>query len=241
MTSGNEKSSSTSKPLVSIVMPVYNQERFVAESICSVLAQTVTNFEFIIVDDASTDASREVCELYASIDPRITLIQRETNGGQAVATNDGCRVATGRYMAWHQSDDNYHPNFLELTLEAAEAGAEVVFGQYKFISQKGEIGAGPFPTKPIWDFKKFRTDCYLCCGTMLYRRAAYEEVGGYDETFRASVDWDFSLRICKGREVAVLSEVLFYYRDQHVHSNRLRIPESIRKQDRGRVRRGEYG
>jgi glycosyltransferase involved in cell wall biosynthesis len=228
-------------PLVSIVMPVYNQRKFVADSICSVLRQTVDDFEFIIVDDGSLDGSYEICETYAKLDPRIRLNKRNYNGGQAVATNDGGRVARGKYMAWHQSDDNYHPQFLEWTLEAAEAGAEVVFGQYKYIAEDNSIGAGPFPEVIAWDFEKFKTNCYLCCGAMLYTRAAYNEVGGYDETFNTSVDWDFGLRVCKDREVAVLQRVLFYYRKQHPWSNRTRISEKVRGRDRARIRQGNYG
>jgi len=127
------------EPLVSIVMPVYNQVKYVAESICSVLGQTVTDFELVIVDDGSLDGSLEVCETYAEIDPRIRLNKRSHNGGQAVATTDGCKVARGKYMAWHHSDDNYVPKFLEWTLEAMDKGYEVVFGQQQFISVDGEI------------------------------------------------------------------------------------------------------
>jgi len=239
--SDTRKKCTDGSKLVSIVMPVYDQQQFVAESICSVLTQTVDDFEFIIVDDASTDGSLEICRTYAAIDPRIKLIERSENGGQAVATNDGCRVATGKYIAWHQSDDNYVPQFLEWTLEAAKDGAEVVYGQYRFINLKGDLDAGPFPKEAKWDYGKFKNDCYLCCGTMLYTRAAYEEVGGYDESFAACVDWDFSLRVCKDRKVTVLDKVLFHYRNQHINSNRLRIDENRRRKDRGRIRGGDYG
>ena len=143
-------------------------------------------------------------------------------------------------MAWHHSDDNYRPKFLEWALEAMDQGYEVVFGQQQFISLDGEIGAGPFPEKAVWDRDKFKTQCYLSCGAMLYTRAAYEEVGGYDETFVTSVDWDFGLRVTKGRKVTVLDRVFYYYRDVHAYSNRSKIPESLRKQDRKRIRQGEY-
>lgn len=227
-------------PKVSIVMPVYNQQKFVADSIISCLKQTVADFELVIVDDGSTDGSYEICETYAKIDSRIRLNRRSHQGGQAVATNEGCIISTGEYLAWHHSDDNYHPQFLEWALEAAEAGAEVVYGQFYFISVRDEIGAGPFPKEAIWDYKKFQEECYLCCGAMLFTREAYDAVGGYDETFHTSVDWDFGLRVCRGREVVVLDKTFFYYRKHHPWSNRSRLSESVRNRDRKRIRTNKY-
>lgn len=225
-------------------MPVYNQERFIAYSICSVLRQTIKDFEFIIVDDASTDESYSIAETYASLDARIRLFKRSENGGQGAATIEAANHATGDYMAWHHSDDNYKPNFLERTLSQ---DADVVFGGYEMITLKGEHKSTiPKDIKTLtWDRGRLLKNCYLCCGAMLYKRSVYEEVGGYDEQFSVEVDWDFSLRATKDRNVVVLPEVLFSYRDHHLQSNRHRIGTSARKEDKRKMNkkrdRGDYG
>ena len=99
------------KPLVSVVMPVYNRETFLAEAIQSILAQTYTNFEFIIVDDGSTDRSIEVIQNYR--DPRIRLIQLPKNQGISAARNAGNKLAQGEFIAAMDSDDIALPRRLE--------------------------------------------------------------------------------------------------------------------------------
>ncbi|GAE35809.1 putative N-acetylgalactosaminyl-diphosphoundecaprenol glucuronosyltransferase [Halalkalibacter akibai JCM 9157] len=106
-------SATTLKPLVSIVTPVFNAERFVTETIESVLSQTYSNWELILVDDCSSDRSKEIIQSFQEKDQRIKYVCLETNMGAAVARNTGINKAIGKYLAFLDSDDMWHPDKLE--------------------------------------------------------------------------------------------------------------------------------
>lgn len=101
------------EPLVSIITPVYNCEKYVEETIKSVLSQGYENWEHLIVDDASTDGTRKLLDKYQDIDPRIKVIHLEQNGGVANARNVGIYTAKGEYVAFLDSDDLWKENKLE--------------------------------------------------------------------------------------------------------------------------------
>ena len=106
-------------PMVSVIMPVYNARKYIESTIESVLNQTFTDFELILIDDGATDGSGEVCDTYASMDKRIVLIH-QANGGICKARNAGLAVAKGKYIAFCDHDDLYQPQYLELSVDAAE-------------------------------------------------------------------------------------------------------------------------
>lgn len=99
-------------PLISVIVPVYNAQEYLAECIESILVQTLTAFELILVDDASTDKTSSICRDYASGDSRIKFIQLEKNEGQANARNVGLDAAVGRRICFVDSDDCIHPQAL---------------------------------------------------------------------------------------------------------------------------------
>jgi len=98
--------------LVSIIMPNHNAEQFIKDSILSILLQTYKNWELIIVDDCSSDSSVEIIKSYVANDSRIQLIELEENGGPAIARNYAIKQAKGRYIAFLDSDDLWHPDKL---------------------------------------------------------------------------------------------------------------------------------
>ena len=126
------------KDLVSIITPVYNGAKYVRETIESVLKQTYTNWEMIIVDDGSKDKSADIVNEYVLRDSRIRLL-RQANGGSASARNNGIRNANGQYIALLDADDLWEANFLDsqLTLMRKE-NAIVVHASYKRINEKSE-------------------------------------------------------------------------------------------------------
>ena len=99
-------------PLVSVVMPVYNGEKYLAEAIEDILSQSYKNFELIIVNDGSTDRSVEIIQSYLEHDKRINLLHKE-NGGTGSALNLGFEIAEGKYGVWAASDDKKYTNFLD--------------------------------------------------------------------------------------------------------------------------------
>jgi hypothetical protein len=125
VTSGHDRHD----PLVSVVMPVYNHDRVLPFAIESVLAQTLSDFELIIVDDASVDASAEVIAAYAVLDRRIRPVRNQINSRQAEVEweprNDGLRLAAGGLVAYLDADNSWHPEFLDTLSEALLARPDV--------------------------------------------------------------------------------------------------------------------
>jgi glycosyltransferase involved in cell wall biosynthesis len=112
-------------PKVSVVMPAYNAERFVREALDSVLNQSFSDFELIIVDDCSKDGTWQILTEYAAADPRVVLVHNEQNLGEAGARNSGLQVARGEYIAAMDADDVLLPDRLMLQVNYLDAHPEV--------------------------------------------------------------------------------------------------------------------
>ena len=122
--------------LVSVVMPIYNAEKYLAQAIESVLNQSLKDFELILVNDGSKDTSLAICETYAKKDARIKVIHQK-NGGICAARNRGVLEASGEYLAFIDNDDVYLPDLLEENYRLAkEYDADVLKYGYKFIKHK---------------------------------------------------------------------------------------------------------
>ena len=128
-------------PLVSIIMPVFNAEKFLRKSIESILNQTYKNFEFIIIDDGSTDGSREIIKDYAKTDRRINFVKNEMNLGQTRTVKRGIKLARGKYFFKIDNDDLAHKDRLKLITEFLENNNNyvVVGSNIKIINEKGKI------------------------------------------------------------------------------------------------------
>ncbi|ENA5518856.1 glycosyltransferase family 2 protein [Escherichia coli] len=130
-------SEASTQELVSIIMPCYNAEQYIKESINSVINQTYKNFELIIVDDLSADNSINIINSFH--DNRIKLIQLAQNGGAGVARNTGIEAAQGRFIAFLDSDDLWRPNKLEVQLEhMVSGGYPLSYTQYQKFTQEGK-------------------------------------------------------------------------------------------------------
>ena len=116
---------------ISIIMPLYNCEKYVEESILSVINQTYSNWELIICDDCSTDSSYSIAKNYAEKDKRIKVLHNEMNSGSAVARNNALDVATGDYVGLLDSDDMYDPSFIEKQLEFIGEDKQFVFCSFR--------------------------------------------------------------------------------------------------------------
>ncbi len=116
----------TDKPLVSIGMPVFNGEKYVAEAVKSVLNQTFTNFELIISDNASTDRTQQICLDYASKDQRIRYYRNQKNVGAPKNYNKTFELSNSKYFKWAAYDDVLHPEYLRKCVSALEKDAEIV-------------------------------------------------------------------------------------------------------------------
>lgn len=117
--------------LVSVIVPVYNSEKYIRACIDSIINQTYKSLEIILVDDGSTDSSGNICDVYAAADSRVRVIHKE-NGGNGDARNAGLKVATGKWIVMSDNDDILHKRQIEvLLLVAADKGADIAVGSYR--------------------------------------------------------------------------------------------------------------
>ena len=128
-------------PQVSIGLPVYNGENYLAEAIESILAQTYQNFELVITDNASVDKTREICESYAIVDARVNYFRNEHNLGAAPNFNKSFELSTGKYFKWAAHDDILAPDFLEKCVAVLENNPDVVlcYPSTTVIDSQGKI------------------------------------------------------------------------------------------------------
>ena len=200
----------TELPLVSIIMPLFNSAHTVKQAVASVLAQEdYPNFELIIIDDASQDHSLKVVKSFD--DPRIKLLQHETNQNAASARNTGIREAKGEYISFIDADDLWEPNKLSVQIHAmVESGFLVSTTEYriKYIDQQN-FGFIIFRDDCI-NLEKMAWGCYLSPGTTLtVHRELIEEIGTFDEELDRYEDWDWLLRLTRtGHNVNIIHESL---------------------------------
>ena len=203
------------EPTVSVLMGVYNEEDFLSESIDSILAQTVRDFEFLIVDDNSDDRSPEIIDSYD--DDRIQVIQNETNQGLTVSLNRALKHAQGRYIARQDADDISEPERLERQiqfLETHEQVAVVGTGALLIDDENKVVDRRVGYCNP--DFEDFIDKGHLIHGSIMARGSILEAVGGYDEFFRYAQDQDLWLRIAKDHPIANIPSSLYRHR---IHDN----------------------
>jgi glycosyltransferase involved in cell wall biosynthesis len=203
-----------SEPLVSVVMVVCNVDRFLAESIESILGQTFKDFEFIIVDFGSTDKSKAIALNYAARDARIKL-HEIPNCGLGEARNAGCFLAQGRYIAVMDADDISTPDRLMSEFEFMEKHRDVgLLGGYtEWIDETGgPLRIERFPAEDHEIRSAFVSGCPFCQPTVLMRREAFVLVGGYRAAFVFAEDYDLWLRIAEHFPCANLRQVVLKYR-----------------------------
>jgi len=206
---------------VSVVMAVCDMDRFLAESIESILAQTWRDFEFVIVDFGSNDRSKSIVARYAAKDPRIRLSEiARCNLPQA--RNAACSLAQGKYLAIMDADDVSLPDRLARQLEFMERhpGVGVVGGATAWIDAAGRLLWTDFPPLGDHEIKQELAvaGCPLVHSTALIRKSAFVRTGGYRVAFALAHDFDLWLRLTEHFPCANLEQVVSKYR---VHSHQI--------------------
>ncbi|WP_263357934.1 glycosyltransferase [Acidicapsa ligni] len=201
-------------PSISVVMSVFNAERFLREAIESILEQSFRDFEFIIIDDGSTDGSSSIIESYRSSDPRL-YVHRQENRGLIESLNLGCGLARGKYIARMDADDIAIRERFHLQIDFMEAHPEVgvVGGVVEIIDAKGKL-ARDQSTVPLDNSdiqRELLEHSVLWHPTVLMRKSTFVSVGGYRKITDAE-DFDLWLRIAEQSHLANLPEVLLKYR-----------------------------
>ena len=181
-------------PIVSVIIPAYNRSSTIARSVESALAQTFHDLEVIVVDDGSSDTTRDVVQSIP--DERLRLICHEMNLGAAAARNTGMKAATGRFIAWLDSDDEWQPDKLRIQIETLDRAASDVKACY-CAHERVEQGRMRIHLPRQNDRKKLFLGCDLGPGTtLLFERTVLDEVGYLDKSLGRYEDWDWLLRYC---------------------------------------------
>jgi glycosyltransferase involved in cell wall biosynthesis len=222
----------TSAPAVavSVIVPAYNAESFITETIESVIAQTLQNWELIIVDDGSTDKTVFIAEQFCS-DARITVI-RQKNAGVSAARNAGLLLAKGRYVAFLDADDVWLPenlvqklSLLELPENSSAVLAHAAVENIDSNSKRsGEINAGK-SGHVLNDLLSWNGTVVPGPSSIVVRRAAAEKIGGFDIDLSTAADQDFFFRLAELGPFAAAPEVLSLYRlhPNNMHRNIARM------------------
>ena len=205
-------------PVVSIIMPAYNVEPYVGDSIRSALAQTYGDFELIVVDDGSKDGTAEIVKGLAQQDGRIHLVQ-QANRGLAGARNSALRASRGEFFALLDSDDLWEPEFLaeQLAVMDTRPDVDIVTGNGWYLGglRHGQL-ARPYPdTRPDPVLASIIGDEWSVFIMSVVRRRVYTTIGPFDEAMRSNEDYDFWLR-------AALADCHFVRNDRPLGHYRVR-------------------
>lgn len=195
---------------VSIVLPTYNGEKYLKQSIDSIFTQVFTDWELIIVDDCSTDRTGSIADEYAKMDSRIQVIHNTVNQKLPRSLNIGFGVAKGEYLTWTSDDNLYMPNALAVMAEELDRNekAYMVRASMYYIDDKGKITG---QSEVYNDEKLYMFNCLGAC--FMYRREVYELIGGYDEDTFCVEDYDYWLRIVgKFGGIVPIDQILYRYR-----------------------------
>lgn len=208
-------------PAISIVIPSYNHEQFVGDTLTSVLNQSFADFEIVITDDGSTDGTVEAIREFS--DPRIDLHLLKKNKGAVVALNSSIRRSRGEFICYLSSDDNFLPGKLERQINFLRKHRDVTatFGIPNFIDERGlplaienqfnrDIFHAPFNehlvSREDWLRRFFLHGNCLCHPAMMIRRSAYDEIGLYDPRLANLPDFDMWVRLCMNHKIHVSAE-----------------------------------
>jgi glycosyltransferase involved in cell wall biosynthesis len=200
------------KPIVSIVLPVYNGELYIAAAIDSILEQTLTSFELIIVNDCSIDNTKSIITTYAEKDARIKIINNQVNLKLPASLNEGFKNAKGDLYTWTSDDNILSPIFLQTMVSALQnnANVDLVYSNYTTINAKGEIAG----SVNLGDINSSFNNWIGCGAAFLYKKEVHELNKGYTVSYFLIEDYDFFLR-------AFIKFNLFYIQEQEIYFYRI--------------------
>jgi glycosyltransferase involved in cell wall biosynthesis len=200
-------------PAVTVLMTVFNAGKYLDPAITSIAAQTFRDWEFVIVDDASTDGSLETAEAWMKRDARIRVIRNDTNKGQTPCLNQGLREARGEWIARQDADDLSLPERLARQMEAAKDVALLGTNGWIIDANNRVTGLLDAPLTPagIAATSPFLNP-FMHTAVLARTAVIRDELGGYDESFRIAQDYDLWARVIERHPAANLPDRLVCYR-----------------------------
>ena len=233
-------------PKISVVMSVYNGARYLKEAIDSILNQTFTDFEFLIVDDCSNDNSPQILKEYSEKDNRIKIITNEFNLGLTKNLNKMIKDSKGEYLARFDCDDVSLPNRFEEQVKFLDPHTNVamISSWANIMNEQGKIFKTiKYPIENI-ELKKalIKYNPFFHPSVMM-RKSAVENVGPYDESWRFAQDYELWLRISEKYEIANVPKVLLNYRETSgsITGSKNKLQTGfVMKAKRMAIKRGQY-
>lgn len=214
-TKGNSQSTARS-PFVSIIIPVYNHEEFVGKAIESALQQNFSEQEVIVVDDGSTDGTRNVVEKFL---PAVRYVYK-SNGGTSSALNHGIKLARGNFICWLSSDDQFLPTKIhkQVRLFLAQPDLGMVYTDWHETDASGHI-TRTYHSPPLFSRREAalaltRGNC-INGSTVMVKAECFRKLGYFKEHYTQSHDHDMWLRLCRHYRFGHIPEPLILYRRHH--------------------------
>lgn len=205
-------------PTVSVIIHTYNNEKFIAETIDSVLKQTYKDYEIIVVDDGSKDGTRDALLPYMQ---KIRYHYKE-NGGIASAKNAGINLSNAEFIAFLDHDDLWVPDKLKIQMEYFDVHPQVglVYAKYTSFRDDKELRTKPEKGYSGWIFKNLLSKSIVQTSTVVVKRECLNAVGPYDESFKLADEYDMFLRVAKRFQCGFVDKVLTKYRVHDMNASK---------------------
>jgi len=219
----------TTLPLVSVIIPSYNHERFVEQSILSVFQQTYPNIEVLVIDDGSSDRSVEIIEKLKAV-YNFQFIKRE-NRGTSKTLNEAFNLVNGEYVCFLASDDYYSADKIQMQVEYYEKnqGFGFIHSGCIVVDQAGnELHRSMTKGRTEFSgdvFDLLLEGCFVSAATVMIKRSVVDDIGMFDENIKTE-DWDYWLRIARKYKVGFQEQLFVYYRQ---HGNNTYFSSDARK------------
>lgn len=196
-------------PIISVIIPCYNQDQYLDECLQSVSDQTYTDWECIIVDDGSSDHTEEVVKKWIEKDSRFQYLKK-INEGVSSARNLGIEKASGEWILPLDGDDKISSKYLELASKEFDNEADIIYCIGKYFGKKNDI----FASEPF-DYPSFLMENQIFCSAF-FKKSDWKKIGGYDTTMKGGYeDWEFWIHLSTDKaplKVAHINEICFFYR-----------------------------
>ena len=215
--------------MVSVIIPTYNRASLLSRAIESVMNQTFKDFELIIIDDGSTDNTRDTVEGFQRMDARVKYLRQENSGTPASPLNTGINNSQGEYLAFLDDDDEWLPQKLEkqITLFQISKKPNVgIIGCGCFMIRGNKIKTYEFPATDNIIKLLLNKSVFLSCSSTVMKKEVFNKLGKFDETFRLFFARDMWLRICQDYDFDFVDEPLYKY---YIHGSNLSRKDSLRE------------
>ena len=216
-------------PKISVLMPAYNTEKYISEAIESILNQTFKDFEFIIIDDGSTDRTWDIIQEYEKKDDRIVALRNVKNLGIPTNRNKLVSMAKGKYIVWQDSDDISLPYRIEKQYNFMEKNPEIGIcgGWLQIFNENNKLSIRKYAS----DDKNLRKNIFkyspIAQPVSIIRKEILDKTNGYDKSLKQAEDLDMSFKIGTFSEFSNLQEVLLKYRFDNNSISKNKMKENI--------------